>query len=218
MRPSHTEARALCIVAFEKVFGRAPSRSEAQLCQAIGFIETGYGSGWKPPGRGSNNMGAVQKGSWNGKTFGYQDSRPNDDGTSTKYYIEFRWYDTPLDGWVDLVKRVYTGGLFSGKVGPYRQTMVLAPASAGDSKAFSEGLYDTSYYQGFGKNREERVRNHHKQVIAAVRAQAKELKEPLAAFEQEYTGEELDALESALGIVTVEYRADYDPSLKFRDT
>lgn len=210
MRDSHTAARALCIVAFEKVFGRPPSRSEAQLCQAVGFIETGYGSGWKPPGVGSNNIGAIQRGQWKGKTFQYTDTRPNDDGTSTKYCIEFRWYDTPLDGWVDLVKRVYTGGLYGGKIGPYRQTMVLGPASQGNSKAFSEGLYDTVYYQGFGKDRETRIRNHHKQVVAAVRAQAKELKEPLAAFEDEYTGEELDALETALGIVTVEYRNAYE--------
>lgn len=207
-RVSHRDARALCNEAFRRVFGREPKRSEAQLAQAIGRLESNYGQGWKPPGDGSHNIGAIQKGTWTGKTFTYTDTRPNADGTSTPYVIEFRKYNTAIDGWVDLIKRVYTGGIWPKgmahkAVGGPRMLLVLPAATRGDAAAFSAGLYDTVYYQGHGKTREARIANHRKAVLSALLAMAKEIKEPLDALGDTLTGEEIDALEASIGVRTV---------------
>lgn len=174
-RFTHTEARAIICEAFRRVFGREPNRTEAQCAQAVGYIESGYGAHWKPPGVDSNNWGAIQAGgSWKGETFVYTDTRPNPDGTSTPYQIAFRKYPTPIEGAVDLVKRVYTGGKGIG-----REKAVHPFAAKGDTLGFSTGLYDTVYYQGFGPTREDRIRNHHRGLMRAISAMATEIGEPM---------------------------------------
>lgn len=188
MKLSHKDARQIINEAFRRVFGREPTRTEAQCCQAVGWLETGYGQHWRPPGNGSNNWGAIQAHSgWNGATFEYVDTRPNDDGTSTPYKQAFRKYNSAADGATDLVKVVYTGGrnpilgATQRIAHPHgsRGALALPAATRGDTLAFSAALYDTVYYQGFGRNREERIKHHHTAVLNACAAMARELKEPM---------------------------------------
>lgn len=179
---SHQDMRAALRDAFRNVIGREATLPELQCLQAIASLESGYGQYWKPPGDGSFNLGAIQKGSgWNGDTFAYTDTHPNADGTSTPYRIAFRKYKSLVAGAEDLVRVVY--------VNLKRGEKVLPRASAGDTLGFSAGLYETGYYEGFGKDgpdpgtspREERIANHHKSVVASIRAQALALDEPLPA-------------------------------------
>jgi hypothetical protein len=187
----HTDMRILLRDAFSRVFGRDATTPELQCLQAIASLESSYGEAWKPPGNGSHNFGAIQAGSWTGPTFQYTDTRPNADGTSTPYVTKFRKYATPSDGAVDLVKVVY--------LNKDRVKNVLTPATAGKSLSFSAGLFatkdaavaqavktkygvqPTGYFEGFGKTADERIANHHRAVVASIRAQALALDEELPA-------------------------------------
>lgn len=169
---NHADIRILLREAFRQIFSREATRGEAQCLQAIASLESNYGQGWKPPGNGSNNYGAIQAGSsWNGDTFQYTDTRPNADGTSTPYVTKFRKYPTPIAGAVDLVKVVY--------MNRGRDKLALAPASAGDTLGFSRGLHASGYYEGHGKTVEDRIANHHKAVERSIRSQAEALHEGL---------------------------------------
>lgn len=179
---NHLDMRLLLREAFRSVFSREATIPEAQCLQAIASLESAYGQGWKPPGNGSHNFGAIQAGSsWNGPTFQYTDTTPQPDGSSKPYVTRFRKYATPIEGAIDLVKVVF--------INRGRDKQVLPPATAGNTHGFSAGLYATGYYEGFGKDgpdpgdspREERIANHHKQVVASIRAQALVLSEPLPA-------------------------------------
>lgn len=153
--------------------GVEPSRPECQLVQAVARLETGYGDHWHGPGVGSNNMGAIQAGgAWHGDTFSYTDTSPNPDGTSTPYPAKFRKYATPEAGTLDLCKVVLTGGKPPG-----REKLVAPAAKAGDIHGFSAGLYDTVYYQGFGRTRTERISHHQAAVFNACAAMAHALGE-----------------------------------------
>lgn len=181
--------------AFRQVIGREPGASEAQHLQAISELETGHGRGWKPPGNGSYNLGAIQAGSsWSGETFAYTDTTPNTDGTSTSYVTKFRKYPNLIEGAKDLVRAVYVN---------MGRSSVLAAAQRGESLKFSAGLYCTSgktkaehaierdavladfgiaptgYYQGFGKNPSERIRAHAARVERSIREQCATLKDQL---------------------------------------
>jgi hypothetical protein len=174
---NHRDARILLSEAFRRRFEREPTRPEAQCLQAVALIETNYGQGWKPPGNGSNNFGAIQAGtSWTGATFQYTDTRPNADGTSTPYVTKFRKYPSPIAGAEDLVRVVYQvqpRGRMS------REITVLPAATSGDSRKFSRALYETGYYEGFGPTPEDRINNHHRQIERALKTIAKALGEPM---------------------------------------
>ncbi len=188
MKLTHKDAAEIVKEAFRRVFGRLPTRAERQLLQAVAWLETGYGQHWDNRGAGSNNWGAIQATKiWTGKTFAYVDTRPNDDGTSTPYDQLFRAYDSAADGAADLAKVVFTGGRnpplgMRDKVSHVygaRGLLVLEPAKRGDAEGFSSGLYDTVYYQGFGRTREERIKHHLLAVNNACNKMALEIKEPL---------------------------------------
>jgi hypothetical protein len=171
---NHQDMRLLLRDAFARVFSRDATLPELQCLQAIAALETSYGQGWKPPGDGSNNFGAIQAGAgWTGATFEYTDTHPNADGSSTPYSVKFRKYATPIDGAIDLTKVVY---LNRG-----RDKLVLAPASKGDTLGFSRGLHESSYYEGFGKTVDDRIANHHKAVERSILQQAEALHEGLPA-------------------------------------
>lgn len=179
---THNDMRIALREAFARVQGREATIPELQCLQAVASLESGYGQYWKPPGDGSFNLGAIQAGSsWSGETFVYTDTHPNPDGTSTPYRVAFRKYPSLVAGAEDLVRVVYRN--------KGRNQKVLPPASKGDTHGFSAGLYDTGYYEGFGKDgpdpgespREERIANHHRAVVASIRAQALALTEPLPA-------------------------------------
>jgi hypothetical protein len=171
---SHAEMRLVLREAFSKIIGREGTIAELQCLQAIASLESSYGTAWKPPGNGSNNLGAIQAGqSWNGETFQYTDTSPQPDGTNKPYVTKFRKYPTLVAGAEDLARVVY--------VNRSRDKLALAPAGKGETLGFSRGLRESGYYEGYGKTVEDRIANHHRAVVASIRAQALALKEPLPA-------------------------------------
>jgi len=168
--------REITSAAFHQQFGREGNLNEVRLAQAICGLETGYASTWKGAGVGSNNMGAIQQGSWHGKVFTYADTHPNADGTSTKYSIGFRWYDTPFAGVLDVIKVVYCAFPIRAKA--------LEAAARGDVLAFSTALHTPPvYYEGFGATNQERVAHHHNAVLEQLRQQCAALGEELPEVE-----------------------------------
>ena len=164
--------RILLRDAFRERFGREATRPEIQCVQAVAALESSYGEGWKAPGIGSHNFGAIQAGStWKGETFQYTDTRPNSDGSSTPYVTKFRRYASASEGASDLVRVVYQAR--------GRDKLVLPPASLGDTLGFSRGLHATGYYEGFGATVEDRIRNHHRAVMSKCEAMARGLAEPM---------------------------------------
>jgi hypothetical protein len=185
---THTDAKQIITEAYRTKFGVLPSKPIRQLAQAIGWLETGYGQHWDERGRGRKNWGAIQAHEgWAGPTFEYVDTRPNDDGTSTPYAQKFRAYNTDLEGAADLCKVVYTGGRnpplgHAERVNDAfgsRHRLVLDPAIKGDLREFSAGLYDTVYYQGFGRSRTERIMHHVLAVTNACAVAARETGESM---------------------------------------
>lgn len=187
--------RLVLRAAFADIIGREGTIPELQCLRAISSIETGDGEYWKPPGNKSFNLGAIQAGgSWSGATFEYRDTTPQLDGSSKSYVTRFRKYPTLIEGAKDLVRVVY---VYAGRAS------VLRAAGAGETLKFSAGLYCPSsaataarekaevleqfgispsgYYQGQGKTPAERIANHHRAVVASIRAQALALHEPLPA-------------------------------------
>lgn len=169
--------RQILAQAFWQRTGRTGTRCELQFLQAVAILETAEGEGWHGPGVGSFNMGAIQAGGWPGATFAYTDTHPNADGTSTPYSIRFRKYSSSVDGCADLVNVVYLG--HGGHPVLERRDVVWGPASHGNALGFSTGLYDSSYYEGFGRDRDERIAHHVAAVRKGLLTQAYALNEPL---------------------------------------
>lgn len=168
---SDQDMRQILSEAFRRQFGREGKRCELQCLQAVAWLETSYGSGWKQPGADSKNLGACQAGaSWSGKTFTYTDTHPKSDGTSVPYTVKFRFYDTWAAAAVDLVKIVYVN---AGRVS------ALVSAGNEDTMGFSVALHDTGYYEGFGATVGIRESHHHDAVVKAIRRQCVALHEPL---------------------------------------
>jgi hypothetical protein len=160
--PSHAQARIFAKEALANRFGREPFSGETKALTGVANLETQYGAGWKGAGKGSFNMGAVQCGSsWKGDRFSYTDTRPNDDGTSTPYRVDFRKYPTAEDGWFDLVNVVY--------VNRGRQC-VREAAQFGDFYRVSQTLHQTGYYEGFGATGADRIRNHYRALSKSIAA------------------------------------------------
>lgn len=163
---SHSEARQWAQNGTAEALGREPTYNEVLFVQAIALLESNYGAGWKPPGVGSNNMGAVQGGKppCNPETsFLYTDSRPNPDGTSTKYQWCYKKYPSPEAGMQDVARILYVN-------------MKIDPISI---EAVSSQMYDKHYYEGFGATREERIATHVKALTSAVKRITTELEEPM---------------------------------------
>lgn len=167
---SHRDARVLILAAFTTRFGRQATRPETQCVQAVGELESGYASYWRPPGVDSCNWGAIQ-GSGPAGAFQYVDTHPNADGTSTQYATTFAKYHSLGEGAEYLVRAVYQIA--------NRDKLVLPYATAGDTLGFSTGLHRTIYYEGFGATVAERIEHHHRAVLNACIAQAHALGEPM---------------------------------------
>ncbi len=171
------DMRQLLSEAFRRRFGREGTLSELQCVQAVAWLETSYGRGWKPPGNGSWNFGAMQATrAWGGATFMYTDTHPNTDGTSTPYSVAFRKYPTAIAGAEDLVRIVYQS---IGTDRKLRSDTVLPAATSGNTLAFSTAMRSSGYYEGFGATIGERIGHHHDAVVNAIRKMAKALGEPL---------------------------------------
>jgi hypothetical protein len=197
---NHQSARAFIVQGFTSQLERAPTRSEAQCEQAVGFLETGYGLSWTGAGLRSYNWGALQ-GTGPAGFFLYTDTHPNLDGTSTPYQTKFCKYSTDAQGAAALTREVYQTH--------DRAELVLLPATAGDTLGFSTGLHTSGYYEGFGATVEERIEHHHASVLNACRLMALELGEPmpdgsaplplpLAALHQGSMGEAVEAWQHTL--------------------
>lgn len=112
--------------AYAKVFNRSASIAERQFVQAVGTAESSGGRGWKGAGVDSNNIGAMQATPRNGPCVAGKepDCDPDtsfvtgdthEDGTA--YRCCYKKYPTRLDGWIDLVRRLYTGKYRNGVTG-----------------------------------------------------------------------------------------------------
>lgn len=165
----HQWARGIIVAAFKQALGREPTIAEAQLAQAVGSIESGYGKGWKGAGSGSHNWGAVQT---KGPGFAYQDSTPTAQGQK-KYVTNFKQYASDVDGAADMIRTIFNSKQPQGKLdpvnqlpvkgalpGPGRGELCLKAAEANDITAFSAAMYYTSYYQGFGFPFTKRIMTH----------------------------------------------------------
>jgi hypothetical protein len=146
----HAAAIEMARAAIQKVYpDLASNERKVRLVAAVGWHETGYGSWWKQPGVGSNNMGAITAGSsWKGQTFAYQDSNPDQ-----TYVTNFRKYATPQDGWDDLAKVALK---------------TEAERAAITPQEWSQALYDAVYYTGTSKVPATNVSNHAKSMTAKL--------------------------------------------------
>jgi hypothetical protein len=159
---THTEAREFARNALITVFGTEPSRGEIAALAGVAFLKTAYGAGWKGAGRGSHNQVAVQCGpgpGWKGARFSSVDTQPNNDGSNTTYWTDFRKYPTLADAWFDACKVVY--------VNRGRQS-VRDAAIAENWLLCSARLRGTGFYEGVGRTQEDRVRNHCRMLTRAI--------------------------------------------------
>lgn len=168
---SHAQAARYGEAALRERLPNDVSRPVRQALCGVGKIETGYGDGWRGAGAGSNNIGADQSGHppCNPATsFLYRDTHPNADGSSTTYEICFGKYATPEKGWGRLVHVMYE-----------QRPSVLREAENGNLYGVSYELRQTKYYEGFGKTQADRINNHYKALLGAVKSAATALGEPM---------------------------------------
>lgn len=146
----HAQARQDAAHAFEDVVHVPPSTNELRTLLAVSLHEATFGKGWRDPGVGSNNMGAIQAGpSWTGKTFDYTDTSPTESGAAVPYDAKFRAYSTALEGWQDLVRELYI-----------RRSSVRRAAQSANPLDVATAMRATKYYQGQGATEGERIRNY----------------------------------------------------------
>lgn len=163
---SHAQAREWAAAGTASVLGDKATLAHVQFVQAIALGESGYGQGWGEAGDGSFNMGAVQAGHppCNPNTsFQYQDSHPNPDGTSTKYTICFKRYDSPVEGMADVARIIY-------------KQDGCVPTSI---RAVAECMYAHHYYEGFGKTKEDRINGEIKALTKNLTAITSKLGEAM---------------------------------------
>jgi hypothetical protein len=137
--------------------------ADSLLTRIIGSMETQYGDGWghglSNAGQGSNNWGAVTKGSWKGDTFTHRDSRWDEDQQrQVTYSTQFRWYPTPEAGAADLYGLLTTGSR-------HGEASVLARAGRWDEISRAIGPLGSYYYAGFGPP-EEATEKHRTSFLA----------------------------------------------------
>jgi len=138
-RTNHQWARPIIEQAFKDVVGRAGSIFELQYAQAVAFLESSYGKGWKDPMKGCFNWGAVQCPA-NAQTgpgcVPYQDSQ----SSGQKYDVSFRCYGSDLEGARDVIKHVFV---------KRAQTAAILADTAGTNFRASYAMRRESYYGGF---------------------------------------------------------------------
>ncbi|UCC72327.1 MAG: hypothetical protein JSV86_18465 [Gemmatimonadota bacterium] len=151
---THAEAREIVARA---VPGIGPQESLA--VRVIGLLESHYGDFWKHPGVGSNNWGAITKGTWTGPTFEYTDSRWDPKlGKKVYYQIGFRKYPTPEAGARDVYDHL---------VGR-RHGAAMVAARDQDWLTFSRRLRESQYYLG-NVPKEEAIAGHQRKVVSALK-------------------------------------------------
>lgn len=153
----HREARDLAVEAFRNVVHAEPTWNDIRYLMAVSLHESTFGAAWKGDGEGSNNQGAIHATStWPGRTFGGIDSTPDAEGNATYYPEAFRAYDTPLEGWEDLVRVLYLQSPATRKA-----------AERDDVHGVAVAMKNARYYEGWGKP-DERVRNYEQTLVNAL--------------------------------------------------
>jgi hypothetical protein len=134
---SHRAARPIVAAALKGLLGREPTLAELQYGQAIAWLETNYGRGWKGAMVGSNNWGAVQcaKGSTQ-PCISYEDSYAD----GTKYTVSFRSYASAEEGAADMLRHVF-------KLRPI--TAGVLHSGDGTTVRASYAMRRERYYEGF---------------------------------------------------------------------
>lgn len=175
---NHVQATPIINSAVKAVFPQEVPFPAVQILRGIARLETGYGTGWKGEGEGSNNWGAIINPSDTmpcdpRKSFTYRDSRPTESGEDEWYSICFRKYATPVEGATDLCRTAYVGSA------RHPRHSVFQAAVEGDIKGVSAELYDTGYYAGRGPTRESRIRSHFQALRTHIFLACRELREKL---------------------------------------
>lgn len=161
------QARADVSIAFLQVLGRPPSRAEAQFAQAVGRLETVYGTTWHGDGVGSFNMGAVQSSlppCDPAKSFLYSDKHPD----GTPYAVCFKKYPSAAAGWADLIVQLYK-----------KRPSVLKAAQAGDLHGVAAAMRETNYYGGYGATKAQQVAGYELAIKNNLKEITKALHEPM---------------------------------------
>jgi len=177
---SDAKARGILLEAFKLELGREPSSAELQWAQGVSWIESGsrYAGGASSyhgqAGKldGSNNWGGIQAGKPKdgvcppGSRLA-SDTFPTQKGKSVSYEVCFREYETPELGARDFLRVLYV-----------KRPAVLVAARTGNAHAAAAAMYDSTYYQGRGSTREERIDGYARAVFGAMGRVAKSLGEP----------------------------------------
>lgn len=118
------------------------------LVVAIGGLESHWGDGWP----GTNNWGAITKGSgWTGPTFQHEDSRWTP--TGVEYYTtDFRAYSNQDEGAADLARLLKS-----------QYSKAVHAAESGSWPAVSRFLYEGGYYKGI-KPKQQAIADHYKRL------------------------------------------------------
>jgi hypothetical protein len=168
-RLTHKEAADVVRFAWQQLTGRLPNRSERQLCQAMGLLETGYGSML-----GGNNWGANL--ALPGEPFiSATDSKPVN-GKDVKYTGKFRAYTSHAEGCAGMLRVILGYGTADA-------------ARTGDVVGFARALYtpkkgrQIGYYSGIASDTpDERVMRRAVNLLTLCIGIAKECKEDVLMF------------------------------------
>lgn len=171
----HAFGRSVLTTVWPLVTGAAATLPELQIAGAVALHESTYGKGWKGPGAGSNNWGAVICGSQllagaSGCPAGCFPNLDSSPGKPAEMRC-FKAYPTPEDGAAHVVKLI-----------TLKRPNSHAAMLAGDIDAFSRDMHATHYYEGTSLDPEVNIDTHARKMEAGVQAIAKALGEPVAAF------------------------------------
>lgn len=148
-RAMHVQARDDAANAFREAIHAEPDEDALRMVMAVALHETTYGAGWKGAGEGSFNMGAIHATkSWDGLTFPGTDTSPTSTGSAVAYEQAFRAYPNAIEGWKDLVSMLML------------KPAVRAAAESGDPMKMARAMRAAKYYEGSGKNEDERIRGY----------------------------------------------------------
>lgn len=148
-RAMHVQARDDATNAFREVIHTEPDENALRILMAVALHETTYGAGWKGAGAGSFNMGAIHATkSWTGLTFPGTDTSPTSTGGAVAYEQAFRAYPNAIEGWKDLVSMLML------------KPATRSAAESGDPMQMARAMRAAKYYEGSGKNEEERIRGY----------------------------------------------------------
>lgn len=154
-RLTHSEAKAVVDRALPDL-----TPAESLALRGVAVLESNYGAGWKPPGTGSHNWGAITMrpqtdGTCGPGGFSYGDSRYDPEtGKVIKYTTCFRRYASHEEGAAHLARVML-------------KPNVKAAAAAGDLHGVSAAMRENRYYLGTVP-KPQAIDAHHQRLRAAI--------------------------------------------------